>query len=61
MKTQEQMFYEAQRKLGESDRFFMELVKDEVNPLTNDDLEELVIRFPQRWSRYAGFIGKLPN
>lgn len=59
--TQEQLFRQEQRRLGERDQFFFELVNDPVNPITNSDLEQLVERFPQRWERYAGFIGKLPN
>jgi hypothetical protein len=59
--TQEQLFYQEQRKLGERDQFFFDLVKDPVNPLTNDDLEQLVAKFPQCWERYSGFIGKLPH
>ena len=61
MKTQYQMFYEAQSKIADADHHFMDLIKDPVNPLTNKDLIQLVARFPQRWERYAGYIGTLAN
>ena len=61
MKTQQQLFNEAHRKLADADQHFMDLIKDPVNPLTNDDLIKLVERFPQRWDRYSGFIGKLDH
>ena len=57
--TQQQMFYQEARKISEADQHFMDLIKDPVNPLTNNDLVRLVARFPERWSRYSGFIGKL--
>ena len=54
--------YEASRaKLADANKHFMELISDPVNPLTNTDLIRLVKKFPARWSRFAGFIGKLPN
>jgi hypothetical protein len=37
MKTQLQIFYEEQRKIGERDRFMMDLIRD--NDLTNQHLE----------------------
>ena len=57
--NQLQMFYEVQRKLGEGDRAFMELVNHPTNPMTNADLKALLERHPDRYSRYAGFVGKL--
>jgi len=61
MKTQEQMFYEAQRAISDADMHFMDMVKCKENPLTNDDLVKLVDRFPERWERYSSFIGKLSD
>ena len=61
MKTQAQMFYEAHRKLADADQHFLDMVNCPENPLTNDDLIKLVEKFPQRWERYSGFIGKLPS
>jgi hypothetical protein len=61
MKSQQRMFYEAQRELAALDRNFFERVNDSINPITNSDLEKLVVRYPERWARYSGFIGKLPH
>ena len=57
MKTQVQIFYEEQLKIGERDRFMMDLIID--NDLTNQQLERLVKHRPDRSGRYEGFIGKL--
>lgn len=59
MKTQLQIFYEEQRKIGERDRFMMDLIRD--NDLTNQQLERLIKHQPDRYGRYEGFIGKLPD
>lgn len=59
MKTQLQIFYEEQRKIGERDRFMMDLIRD--NDLANQQLQKLIDRWPSRYSGYAGFIGKLPD
>lgn len=61
MKSQKQMFYQAQKQLGERDRAFMELVGDPQNPMTNNDLRALVKRHPERYGRYAGFIGTMSD
>lgn len=57
MKTQLQILYEEQRKIGERDRFMMDLIRD--NDLTNQHLERLIKHRPDRYGAYAGFIGKL--
>ena len=57
MKTQLQIFYEEQLKIGERDRFMMDLILD--NDLTNQQLERLIKHRPDRYGRYEGFIGKL--
>ncbi len=59
MKTQMQMYQEAERKLAEANEAFMDMVNDPVNPLTNDDLERLIARWPERYGRFSGFLGKL--
>ena len=57
MKTQLQIFYEEQLKIGERDRFMTDLIRD--NDLTNQQLERLIKHRPDRYGRYEGFIGKL--
>lgn len=59
--TQAQRYYAAVRAQGEADRQFLDMVGHQTNPLTNADLVALVARFPERWGRYAGWIGKLEN
>ena len=59
MKTQEQMFYESARKLGEQDELFMEMINDPIAPMTNDELKALIAKRPEVYGRYAGFVGKL--
>lgn len=61
MKTQEQMFYEESRKIGEMDELFMEMINDPVAPMTNSELKALIAKRPERYSRYAGFVGKLAD
>ncbi len=59
MKPQHQLFDEAQHKMFEQNRAFMDLVNDPVNPMTNADLEALIERKPEKYSRFSGFLGKL--
>lgn len=59
--TQLQMYYAAERKIAAGNQLFMELINHPTNPLTNTDLAKLVARWPQRWGRFAGFLGKLKD
>jgi hypothetical protein len=43
----------------EQNRAFMDMVNDPVNPMTNADLEALIKRKPEKYSRFSGFLGKL--
>ena len=61
MTTQKQMYYAAERAAGERDATFMELVNHPTNPLTKEDLLANIERRPALWSRYAGFLDKLPS
>lgn len=58
---QRRMFYAAQEKTAAENRAFMDAVNDPANPMTNDDLRKLVERHPDRYGRFAHFIGKLAN
>lgn len=60
-KTQYQMCYDALTKAGAMDIAFMDIVNDKTNPMTNDDLRALIARRPERYGKYAGFIGKLAD
>jgi hypothetical protein len=59
VKTQLQIFYEVDRKIGERNELFMDMVRD--GSMTNQQLEKLVARWPERYGGYAGFIGKLKD
>lgn len=59
MKTQDQLYTEAQQHLFDRNRAFMEMIVDPVNPMTKDDLQRLIERWPERYERFAGFLGKI--
>lgn len=61
MPTQAQMYYDATRKAADRDCTFMELVNHPTNPLTREDLQANIERRPSLWSRYSGFLDKLPS
>lgn len=61
MKTQMQHWNESHRKVADANNAFMDMVKCESNPMTNQDLERLIARWPERYSRFAGFVGRLTN
>ena len=61
MKTQYKMYQEAEQRIFDRNNAFLEMVNDPVNPLTNQDLERLIARFPVRWARFSGFVGKLKD
>jgi hypothetical protein len=56
--TQLQMFYQEQKKLGEANELFMELVKD---GMTREDLQVNIDRRPQLWERYTDWLKVLPS
>jgi len=56
--TQEQLYYQYVRRLGERDELFMELVRD---GLTRAELRRNIERRPSHWGRYAGFLKTLPE
>ena len=58
MKTQKQAYYEAQKKIGEANELFIELVKD---GLTRNELEINIERRPELWARFSGFLETLPR
>lgn len=59
--TQLQMWREAEMKAFNLNRAFMEMINDSVNPMTNQDLERLIAKDPDRYGRFSGFIGKLKD
>ena len=60
-KTNMQLYREAELKLFEANREFLELVSHPTNPLTNQDLERLIACWPERYEMYSGWLGKLKD
>lgn len=60
MPTQYQLYQQAERKGAALNEMFMELVNHPTNPMTRSDLEALIARRPHRYSRFAGWLAKLP-
>ncbi len=56
--TQLQMFYAEQRKLGEKDRQFLEMVKE---GLTREELQALINKRPAYYTLYEHWLDKLPS
>lgn len=61
MKTQHQMYREAEQRMFDRNNAFLEMVNDPVNPMTNRTLERLIARWPERYERYSGWLGKLTD
>jgi hypothetical protein len=59
--TQLQMFQAAHRRVADANIAFMEMVTCKENPLTQRDLKALIRRNPDRYSRFAHWINKLPD
>ena len=57
MKSQMQMFYEEDRKIGDLNELFMELVRE---GLTRRELEINIARRPSLWGRFSNWLEKLP-
>jgi hypothetical protein len=58
MKTQMQIFYQEQRKIGEINETFNEIVKQ---GLTRKELAKLIKKRPALWSRFSKWLKVLPN
>lgn len=58
MKSQLQMFYEQQRKIGATNQVFIELVAE---GLTREELARNIERRPALWGRFEGWLTKLPS
>jgi len=56
--TQIQMFYMEQRKLGDRNIQFLEMVKD---GLTREELRALINKRPAYYDAYKNWLDKLPS
>lgn len=57
MKTQEQLYWEAQRKIADSNETFLFLVKE---GMTANELKQNIQRNPRLWKRFENWVDKLP-
>ena len=59
MKSQQQIFWEAHRRVADANDAFMDLINCKENPIARQDLEALIKRNPARYGRFSGFLDKL--
>lgn len=57
MKTQAQMYYDAERKSASLNEAMLEALYG-ANPLTDEELAALIRKRPEVYGRFAGYIGK---
>ena len=57
--TQKQMFYRAHRKLADGNNAFMDLVN--AGDITRSELQGLITKRPEVYSRFSGFLDTLPE
>lgn len=55
--NQLQMFYQEQRKIADGDNLMMEMIRN--SEITNDELAELIKKRPEKYGKFAGFVGKI--
>ena len=53
-----QMFYDEQRKIGETNLMFLFLVEE---GMTREELERLITKRPALWGRFSNWLERLPN
>lgn len=56
MKSQLQMYRDAEAQVADGNRLFLEMVDHPTNPITRVDLEALIARRPERWGRFSGWL-----
>ena len=60
-KTQRDFYYDAERMAADVNEAFLHMVNHPTNPLTREDLIANIARRPGLWSRFSGWIDKLPS
>jgi len=53
MKTQKEMQRNAQRRIADRNRVFVDMMNSS-NPLTNEEIDRLIEKRPDIWSSYKG-------
>ena len=61
MKTQLELYEQARQGIARMNLAFMEMITSKDNPLTNDDLQKMIARWPERYGRFSQFLGKLSD
>lgn len=56
-KTQLQMFEDARRQIADGNTAMLDMLYG-ANPITDDELRALIAKRPERYGRFAGYIGK---
>lgn len=56
---QKSMFFNSQERMFRENEAFMDMVNHPTNPMTKTDLERLIARNPERYSRFSGFLNTL--
>jgi hypothetical protein len=59
MKTQTQMYYEAESRSGQLNELFMDMVRE--GDMTQEDLDALIVKRPHVYGRFSGLRDKLPR
>ena len=54
-KSSRAMFYRAHAQISDRDQAFTEMLNNPANPLTPENVDQLVARDPARYGRYARF------
>ena len=57
--SQEQMFYQAHRRIADGNMAFMELVK--AGDITRSELQRLIAKRPEVYTRFSAFLATLPE
>jgi hypothetical protein len=50
-------FYQSSRAIAQANLLMLELLYGE-NPITDRELSRLIDRYPARYGRFAGYLGK---
>ena len=58
MKSQEQLFRDAQNRSAGVDHLFLDLVSD---GLTREELQKNIDRRPELWGRFSNWLEQLPS
>lgn len=58
--TQLQMFWAAHRKMADANEAMLDALYGP-NPITDDELRQLIAKRPEKYAHFAGYLGKRNN